>query len=670
MDRSHAPEPGPAPEIRIRDYKSFELKNGLKVFLVENHKLPLVNYSLILDIDPFTEGDSIGYSTFAGELLGTATTSRTKDQIDEEIDYIGATITTGSASMYGASLKKHNETLLDLMSDILLNPVFKEEELEKVRKQAISALSFNKNDPATISEDVLNVLLFGKDHPYGEIMTEASVNSITTEMCENYYRTWVRPNIAYLAIVGDLTLREAKKLVKKYFGKWEAGDVPSFKYPDPSAPSQPTMVIVDRPHAVQSVIKVGYPVDLTIGDEDYIKARVMNTVLGGGSYRLYNNLREDHGYTYGAYSMLNQDRYIGNFQATTDVRNEVTDSAIYQILYEMERLRREPVPEKELDMVKNYLSGTFALALENPSTVARFALNTALYNLPRDYYASYLRSIAAVSSEDIHEIARTYIKPDSVYILVVGKSDQIAENLAQFNPDKQVRYYDAEGNYIDPSTLEKALPEGLAAGDVVEKYLEAIGGRRVLEAIEDLEIKIALEMQGMPIQMEIYQKRPDLYKMTMLMNGNILSMTAYNGETGRISGMQGEQVLAGDDLESLKSQAQFMPELDYKGKGYATRLVSIESVEGVETYMIEIKDPAGGLGYDFYSIETGLKIREDIIQETPDGEVVQSTLLSDYREVDGILYPHKLSMSFGPQSLNGTVELVRFNKGMDTSVFE
>ena len=670
IDRTLPPEPGPAPEIRIGDYKTFELKNGLKVFLVENHKIPRVSYSLLLDIKPFSEGDSLGYTSIAGQLLGTATTTRTKDQIDEEIDFIGASVNTSSGSLSGSALKKHNEKLLEIMSDILLNPVFNQDELEKVKKQTISALAYNKNDPAAISETVSNALFYGKDHPYGEVTTEATVNSITVNMCRQYYSTYFRPNIAYLAIVGDMKLKEAKKLTKKYFGGWVPGEVTSKEYPKPEAPGARQVSIVDRPVAVQSVIAVGYPVEYTLGTDDYIKARVMNVLLGGSNNRLFQNLREDHGYTYGAYSSLSQDKYIGSFNAGADVRNEVTDSAISQILYEMDRIRTEPVPLEELEKVKNYLTGTFALALEQPATVARFALNIARYGLPADYYGNYLKSLAAVTPDDITEMANKYIKPENCHVFVVGKADDIAENLAVISPDLTVNYYDVEGNYIDPASLQKALPAGLTVETVVENYLAAIGGREKLEALQDVEINMKMDMQGMTIDAKMYQKAPDKYRMTMSMGGSVLSDTKFDGTVGKNSGMQGEQVLEGKQLENLQAQSQFMPELKYEELGYTLQLKSIEMVDGKETYMVEVSHPGSGTGYDYYDTESWLKIREDKVEENPDGKMIQTTNLSDYKEVDGILYTHKLDLIIGPQQISGTVESVKLNAGIDDSVFE
>jgi predicted Zn-dependent peptidase len=671
IDRTRAPEPGPAPEIRISDYKTFELKNGLKVFLVENHKIPRVSYSLLLDSKPFAEGDSLGYTSIAGELLGTATTTRSKDQIDEAIDFIGASLSTSSSSLSASALKKHNEKLLEIISDILLNPVFAQDELDKVKKQTISALAYNKNVPAAISETVSNALFYGKDHPYGEVTTEATVNLVTVKMCEDYYGTYFKSNIAYLAIVGDMNLKEAKKLAKKYFGEWAPGEVPSKQYLTPKAPATRQVSIVDRPVAVQSVIAVGYPVEYTLGTDDYIKGRVMNILLGGSSNsRLFKNLREDHGYTYGAYSSLSQDRYIGSFNAGADVRNEVTDSALTQILYEMDRIRTEPVPLEELEKVKNYLTGTFALALEQPATVARFALNIARYDLPADYYANYLKSLAAVTPEDISEMARKYIKPENCHVFVVGKADDVAENLAALSPDQTINYYDVEGNYIDPTSLKKALPAGLTAEAVVENYLAAIGGREKLDALNDLEINMKMSMQGMSIDAKMYQKTPDKYRMTISMGGSVLSDTRFDGKVGRMSGMQGEQVLEGKQLENLQAQSQFMRELNYGELGYTLQLKSIEMVDEKETYMVEVFHPGSGTGYDYYDTESSLKIREDKVEENPDGNMIQTTNLSDYREVEGILYPHKLDMVIGPQQISGTVESVKLNAGIDDAIFK
>src|SRR5690554_3980115 len=221
VDRTKAPEPGPAREIEIGEYQTFTLKNGLQVFVVENHKLPRVQFSLQLRHDPVYEGEKAGYVSMAGELIGTGTTSRSKAQLDEEVDFIGAALNTSAQGIFASSLTKHTDKLLDLMTDVLYNPAFNPDELEKIKTQTRSAIVANREDPEVIASNVRDALVYGKDHPYGDLVTEKTLDAITLEDCKAYYNTYFRPNNAYLAIVGDIDLKTAKKLVNKHFGKWE-----------------------------------------------------------------------------------------------------------------------------------------------------------------------------------------------------------------------------------------------------------------------------------------------------------------------------------------------------------------------------------------------------------------------------------------------------------------
>ncbi|NPA37775.1 MAG: insulinase family protein, partial [Chlorobi bacterium] len=422
IDRTHAPAPGPAPEIKIGDYQSFSLKNGLKVFVVENHKVPMVTYSLSLDNDPVLEGDKAGYVSLTGDLLRAGTSNRTKDQIDEDIDFIGAYLSTSASGIYGRSLKKHSEKLLDIMSDILYNSVFPEDELDKSKKQMLTGLKSRESDPSAIASNVAGVLIYGKDHPYGEVLSEKSINNVTIDDCKNYYKTYFKPNVAYLVIVGDITLKEAKKQVKKYFAKWESGDVPSHHYDFPKAYETPEVAVANKDGAKQSIVEVTYAVDLKPGSKDVIPASVMNEILGGGNFgsRLFQNLREDKAYTYGAYSSLRSDKLVGYFKASASVRNAVTDSALTEILKEMNRIRDEKVPVQDVETIKNVIAGSFSRSLESPQTIARFALNTAKYNLPDDYYKTYLQKLAAVTPDDVQAMAKKYIQPNHAVILAVG----------------------------------------------------------------------------------------------------------------------------------------------------------------------------------------------------------------------------------------------------------
>jgi predicted Zn-dependent peptidase len=448
VDRSKAPQPSPAPKIQIGNYSKFELPNGLKVFVVEDHRLPRVSFSLSFFITPELEGANTGIGSLTSQLIGTGTKTRTKDQINEEIDFIAGSLSASSDGIYASSLKKHIIKLLDLYSDVTINSVFTDKEMEKCRTQYLSDLASSKDDPNTIASNVSSAVVYGKTHPYGEFETEATVKSLTLDMCNRYYAKYFKPNVACMSIVGDITPEEAKQLVQKYFEKWQKGNVPVIAYTKPVAPVTPKVIIVNRDESVQSVINVCYPVELNLANPDYIKVSVANTILGGGTFRLFNNLREKHAYTYGAYSRMSTNPLGSGFKASASVRNSVTDSAIHEILFEMKRMGDELVPDKELKMVKNYLTGNFALSLEKPQTIASFAINTERYKLPQDFYANYLKNIEAVTVADIQAVSKKYILPQQSNILVVGKASEVSEPLKKFSVDGKIEYLDKDANPV------------------------------------------------------------------------------------------------------------------------------------------------------------------------------------------------------------------------------
>jgi len=671
VDRSVPPPPGPAPVIKIAEYESFTLPNGLQVFVVENHKIPRVSYSLVFDHDPVSEGKDAGYVSMTGDLLGTATATRTKDQIDEAIDFIGASLSTSANSVYASSLKKHNEELLDVFSDVVLNARFKQDELDKLKTQYKSGLAASKDDANAISSRVTDVLVYGKDFPYGEVETDASIDNIDLDMCKNYYTNYLRPNDAFLAIVGDITLKEAKKIIPEYFSKWEKGPVPSQTFNLPKPPESTKVAIVDRPSAVQSVITVSYPVQLEIGSPDYIPAKVTNTVLGGGTYRLFDNLREKHGYTYGSYSSLNGDKLIGKFMAFANVSNAVTDSSIYQILYEMKRLDTEKVPDKELERVKNNMSGNFALSLERPQTVASFALNTARYNLPKNYYSNYLKNLSAVTPDQVLAIAKKYILPQHSNILVVGKADEVAEKIKHFSKDNSITYYDIYGNPYNPSAKAQAVPAGMTAQKVIDQYIDAIGGEKNLKKIKDITVKLSMEMQGMSMNQVIYKKVPDKYAMEMSMNGNTIQKIVFDGTSGKTSGMQGNADLTEDQIANLKyNNIPIVPDMQYSDEGYKLELKGMEEVDGQKAYNIMVTTPDGNQQQEYYSLDTGLKLRTVSTMSTPQGEITQTVDYSNYKEVDGVKFPFALKQSVGPRSFDLKVDSITVNSDLPDDTFK
>jgi predicted Zn-dependent peptidase len=676
IDRTAAPKPGPAPKINIGTPASFTLDNGLKVFVVENHKLPKVSFQLTIDKDPVLENGNVGLADMMGDMLSAGTTSKTKAQIDEEIDFIGASISTFSSGFYASSLTKHVDKVMALASDILLNPAFPQDELDKKKKRAFSSLKSLATNADAIAGRVTSVLKYGKNHPYGEVQMRDDIESISVEACRKYYETYFRPNISYLVIVGDITVEEAQVLTKEYLGGWEETEVPTHKYDMPEIPKGVRVAFVNKPGAVQSVIKVIYPVDYKVGSTDAAAVSVMSSIFGGAfSSYLNANLREDKAYTYGARGGVRADTRVGSFNAGASVRNEVTDSSVAQILFEMNHILNEKPSQDDLDRIKNNMNGGFALSLENDQTIARFALNIERYGLPKDYYQTYLSRLQNVQFADVEAAAKKYIHPENCIILVVGNKD-IAGTLTKFDSDGVVEFHDINGD-VKVDKPVKELPAGLTAEKVLEDYLFAITGESSMKSVQkkykkikDITIVMETEMQGMKLQITTKQMAPNKSLFELNMQGMTVQKQVFDGEKGGSSGMQGKKALEGEELESMKDEAVMNKELKYKALGYTLKLQSIEDVNGKDAYEVAITDPKGNVSYDYFDVDSKFKVYTTSTEKGPDGSEMESySEFSDYKEVDGIKYPYTRSRNMGPQVMELTVTDIKVNAKLKSSEF-
>ena len=664
VDRSKAPLPAPAREIKIGEYQSFTLKNGLQVFVVEDHKLPRLQFSIQLKHDPIFEGEKAGYVSIAGNLIGTGTTSRTKAQLDEEVDFLGASLNTSAYSLYASSLSKHTNKLLELMTDVLYNPSFEQSELDKLKTQTMSGIAAGKDDPGTIANNVRGFLLYGKDHPYGEVATEKTVESITIEDCKNYYQTYFKPNNAYLVMVGDITLKEAKKIAAKNFSEWEAGSIKNESFAVPKAPEKTFVALVDRPSSVQSIINITYPVELKVGSEDVIKVRVMNQILGGSfSARLNQNLREKHGYTYGSSSQLSSDDLVGRFIASASVRNEVTDSAVHEIMYELNRIVQEPVTAEELQAAKASIAGSFGRSLERPQTVASFAVNTAKYNLPKEYYSTFLKRLEAVTIEQVQATAKKYITPDHAYIEIVGKGADIASSLKRFG---EVRYFDINGEEYEPEP-EKTLPDGLTVHKVIDKYIQEIGGVKRAKAIKSLKAIYKAQAMGTELTMTVVKSTPKKSLLEISANGSTFQKVVSTGKEASISSMGQAVPMDKATTEKTLFESAIFPELALEDA--TVKLVAIEQVEGKDAYTVEYKLPSGFKSTYYYDVQSGLKVKQTESLETPQGTMISATTYSDYKEVEGVRFPQKIGQQQGPMNLTFELVEIQVNPEVKDSLF-
>lgn len=679
LDRSVRPKPGPAPEIKLGKTESFTLPNGLRVYVVENHKLPTIACSIQLDVKPALEGDMAGYRDMMSELLLTGTKTRSNDKLNEEIDFIGASIRVSDEGMSGSGLKKYEEKIFDLMSDIAMNAQISQEELDKAKKRTLSELETQKNEPDAMLRNVTAVINFGKDHPYGEVATDNSVKLITKEACQKYYSTYFRPNVAYMAIVGDITVAEVKPLIEKYFGKWQRQDVPVTQYPNPTTTSTKITKVAFAPRgaAVQSVVNVTYPIDMKPGDDDMIRARVANTILGGGSQgRLFLDLREKHGWTYGSYSTIKEDENVGSFTAYAKCRNAVSDSSVGAILDEMKRLRTEKVDAQDLQNSITYMSGNFAIALEDPSRVAQYAINIERYHMPKDYYQNYLKNLSAVTADDVMAVSQKYIKPDAANIIVVGSKEEVAKTLAKYAADGKVEYYDNYGNPMKV-TEAAAAPSNMTADDVINKYVAAIGGEKAVDGIKDIKTVSSSEVQNIPLT--ITEMKKGGTKIKAVIEGDLhgqkmtFQKQVYNGTKG-YQEQQGQKAdMKADDIAEIKEEADICPEMHAAKYGTKRSLKGVENINGSDAYVVEAMHAGDKKTTEYYDTKTGFLVRKVETSTTPQGPVTQQSDYADYKEVpgaNGYKMPYTVSESGAGPAITAKVQTVDVNKSIADAEFE
>lgn len=670
LDRSQRPKPAPAPEVKLGKIETFTLPNGLKVFVVENHKLPTVSMSIQLDIRQELQGSMVGYSDFVGELLTSGTKTRSKDKLNEEIDFIGASISANAEGAFASGLKKNQAKIMELLSDIIINSDFKQDELDKLKTQTLSGLETSKNDPDAMMSNVQKVLNYTTNHPYGEVQTEATTKAVTLERCKKYYETYFRPNVAYMAIVGDITAAEVKPLVTKYFGGWVKKDVPVAMYSQPSAPLSPKVAFVPRDGAVQSVIAVTTPIELKPGSSDEFAAKVANTVLGGGSQgRLFLNLREKHAWTYGSYSDLNSDILVGSFSAEAKARNPVTDSSIAEIINEMNRLQTETVDQESLQNTLNYIGGNFAISLESPQRIAQLAINTDRFKLPPDYYQNYLKNLNAVTAADVKAAAAKYMNPRNMNIIIVGSKDEVASKVGRFAKNNIITYYDNYGNVIVPSETKSA--GDVKAETILKKYADAIGGEKALSKLKDVKMIRKGSIQGGEITLSSYQKEGNKMKFVVIGSFNGQTMTlqriVLNGNTGSQEAQGQKMAMSAEDLERAKEQADLQAELHPEKFGDTYAVKGIVSLNGKDAYWVEATDKKGKKQSRYFDMASGYLVKE--VEAGEGDQPGQVTEFENYKEVPGA-NGYKVPYTIKAMGGEFTIQTIEVNKGIPDKEFE
>ena len=662
LDRSQQPQPGPAPVIQLGEPERFTLKNGLTVLIVENNKLPRAAVSLSLDNAPIAEGELAGVSSMTAALLGKGSTTIDKDSFNEEVDFMGATINFGSQSASASSLSRYFGRVLELMADAALHPNFIQDEFDKERDIVLDGIKSSEKSVTTAARRVENLLAYGKDHPYGEFVSKESVERVSLADVDAFYKRYFLPNNAYLVIVGDVDAGDLKKQVKKLFGKWKKGDLSTDAVPEVSNVSSTQIDFVNMPNAVQTEVSVQNTVSLRKKDADYFPLLIANGILGGGGEaRLFLNLREDKGYTYGSYSRMGNDKYTASrFRASASVRNAVVDSAVVELLYEIDRMKKEVVSDEELNRAKAKYVGSFVRAVEQPSTVAAYALEIETEDLPDDFYTTYLESINNVTKEDIQRVAQKYFLVDQARVVVTGKASEVLDNLekVQFNGSAiPVSYYDKYGNVIDrPASFE--LPDGVSAQSILANYIDAIGGQEAINAIRTLEVSYNANFMGNELE-AISINTAEEQKQIVKMGGNVLAIVIVNASGAKVEQMGNSMDLPPEMAADMQAVIGVIPELKMMENESIT-VSSIEEIDGQNAYALEMKGQSTTTT-TYYAVESGLKLKQTTVTEMMGQTQTQDSNYNDYKRFGSLLIPTSTSVPLGPQSVDATLGTVKIN---------
>jgi predicted Zn-dependent peptidase len=447
--------------LRVKLPKPAEarLANGLHLIVLEDRRVPRVTFTLLIPgaggyYDP---AELPGLATFTSAMMREGTTTRSSSQLSEQLESIAATLnvsagaSTSEASVSGSCLTEHADKLFDMFADVLLNPSFPEDELGRYKQRTRAGLIQQRSNAGFLGAEMFAKVMYGS-HPAGRVSTTPeSVDKVTREALGAFHRTHYVPDHAALAIAGDISLAEARKLVETKLGAWKKAGVPAPSVAEPPSPGATKVSFVARPNSVQTNLLIGTP-GIQRTDPDYDTLEVMNKIVGGGpTGRLFMILREEKGYTYGAYSGLSAGRWRGVWQASTQVRTEVTQDALRDLLAQVERIRLEPVPEKELRDQKRSLIAGFALSLENPQEMISYYILSWRYTLPADYWDRYPERITAVTQAQVQAAARKYLDASRLQIIAVGDPTKVAEVLRGFGT---VETYDTEGKRVTTSSSQ------------------------------------------------------------------------------------------------------------------------------------------------------------------------------------------------------------------------
>ena len=676
VDRSKRPAAGPAPVVTIKDPVIFTLPNGMTVLVVENHKLPKVSATFNIDAGPVLEGKKAGLLEIMGQMLGEGTTNMTKDKFDEAVDIIGANVNLYSAGGSASALTRYFDKAFTLMADGLKNPSFPAASFDKLKSLTITGLKTNEKSAPAVAARVNKALSFGKQTALGEFTTEESVKGLTLNDVKEAYKNYITPSRSYLTFVGDITPEAAKALAIKAFGTWTGKKLTLPAIPLVENPAKTEIDFVDIPTAVQGELNIGNLVNNPMNNKDYHALLVANQILGGGAEsKLFMNLREKHGFTYGSYSRIGSGRFQSLFNANAAVRTDKVDSAAEEMIHELLNMRDGKITREELDVAKAIYNGSFALGMENPARTATYATNILINNLPKDFYKTYLQKINAVTVADIQRVAKQYLNESNSRIVIVGNAEKILPKIMRLG--YPVKKYDRYAEPVIEKPADKKINEtvkttdNISAAEIVESYLKAIGGKEEIKKISTISAVIGLEMMGRTFEGTEKKMNPNMQAMELKMGAMTVMKSVFDGKSGFQQQGPKKKDLTEKEVKEAMDEKGVIPQLYYiTSPDYKTDYLGTGKVGDEDTYRLKVVMPSGRTSIQEYAIKTGLLIKEETTAIQGDTEMPVIIEYSNYKKTGALLLPTEITRNAGGQEIPLKYKEIKLNEGVTAADFK
>lgn len=675
IDRSKKPAASPAPSVSIKDPVIFNLPNGITVLVVENHKLPKVRATFSIDAGPIREGSKAGLMDIMGQMLGEGTKTMTKAQFDEAVDMIGAEVSLSASGGYAGALTRYFEKAFMLMTDGLKNPSFPKESFDKIVSQTLTGLKATEKSAPAIAGRVYDALSYGKNTAQGEFVTEQTVKSLTLEDVKTAYKNYITPSRSYLTFIGDITPAAARALATKAFGGWSGK-----KLEEPSAgnainPYKTEIDFVDLPTAVQGELSVGNLVNNPLGGKDYHALILANQILGGGAdSKLFMNLREKHGFTYGAYSSVGSGRFQSLFKAGAAVRTEKVDSAVNEMLREILNMRDGKITAEELAIAKAKYNGSFALRMENPATTANYASDILINKLPKDFYKTFLQKINKVTIEDIKRVSKNYFNETGSRILIVGNGKKILPNLARLG--LPIKKYD---KYADPviekneETDVKESPkttDDISAFSIVENYLSAIGGKEEVKKINTIAADASMAFGARTFTGRYLQMNPNKNMLELKMGAITVLKSVFDGTKGYLQQGPSKNELNAEEIQEQLDDRGVIPQLHYITPEFKAEYLGSGSFNNENTYRLKVTLPSGRTTVQQYSAKSGLLLQEETTSKQNGADVPVTVEYKNYQKFGAVMYYTEITRNFGGTELTMNLSNIKFNEGVKDEDFK